>query len=259
MVEEASKSVDVGGELDDLLGQVAAQYGEEAADEMAKQMAGQSGGLPASLDVSQFTCCMDAQCPSSMYNTQLSGGNFKPSNKSMEMIEYGSGKTYVKTGTDHMAIGTNAPNKDYVTIAQPDVPVRMIVHHEVAVFQHSKMSTILGVGPGLFERRHKRFNTHLGIGRFTICLQDNADAIGLWTWHDRSRKGEAGWIDVPVPAKIYWAVAASNFRLGGDTFGCNDPSCGAVIDTGTSLITPPTAAVEQLGKLLQHKLAGSIK
>jgi len=75
---------------------------------------------------------------------------------------------------------------------------------------------------------------------------------GLWTWNDKDRKGAEGWMEAPVPAKLYWAVKGSNFRLGDQAFGCDDPSCAAVIDTGTSLVTPPTAAVTKLTNIIHH-------
>merc|ERR1719329_1143992 len=59
------------------------------------------------------------------------------------------------------------------------------------------------------------------------------------------------WVTVPSVGKLFWGVKASNFQLnsggwfGKSSVGCN-PSCGGVIDSGTSLLTPPAEVVEAI-------------
>jgi len=50
---------------------------------------------------------------------------------------------------------------------------------------------------------------------------------------------------VPVAGKMFWAVPTSKFTMGGEDVGCK-PSCGGIIDTGTSLFTPPQSVIDKI-------------
>jgi len=60
---------------------------------------------------------------------------------------------------------------------------------------------------------------------------------------------------VPVAGKQFWAVPTSNFVIDGSPVGCM-PSCGGIVDTGTSLITPPQAVVTAIQEKIE---AGTIE
>jgi len=55
---------------------------------------------------------------------------------------------------------------------------------------------------------------------------------------------------VPVVGKLFWALPTSKFQLDGADMGCN-PSCGGIMDTGTSLMTPPQAVIDAITKKLE--------
>merc|ERR1719265_2998631 len=54
---------------------------------------------------------------------------------------------------------------------------------------------------------------------------------------------------------MFWAVPTSKFQLDGVSVGC-EPSCGGIVDTGTSLMTPPAAVVQAIQKKIE---SGSIE
>lgn len=91
----------------------------------------------------------------------------------------------------------------------------------------------------------------MGVGRYMVCFQENAKANGFWTWHDKDRSDDKNWKTVPVPGVQFWALPTSNFQIDGEVIGCT-PSCGGIVDTGTSLITPPKAVVMALKKKIEN-------
>jgi hypothetical protein len=164
-------------------------------------------------------------------------------------------------------------------ISNDDVPVRVIVDHDVDLFYDSPLQAIVGIGPGEFAEREKRMTTKLGIQRFNVCYQEDPNKDGYITWNDKDRSHDEEWVTVPVLGKTFWATPASDFKLvmpdaGAkpgftETFnkmlqfgrvnwdketvvGCN-PHCGAVVDTGTSLFTPPPEVVDQIQLAIESK------
>jgi len=204
-------------------------------------------------------CCNQEKCPNAKYSSKLSGKNyvedfaiFNP----YEQITYGSGPVVVKSGTDHVSVRDQTLGKTKGNIiAQAKVPIKIIVDHEVDLFKETEMTAIVGMGPGKFEERQKRLVNHLGVKRFMVCFQENQKANGFWTWHDRDRSGDQAWMAVPVPGKQFWAVPTSDFKISNTQVGCQ-PSCGGIIDTGTSLITPPKAVVDAITAQIE---SGSIE
>jgi len=202
-------------------------------------------------------CCSKTKCPYAKYSSTLSGKNFVESaEKQVEQITYGSGPVIVKAAADHVRLSDETSGKTKGnSIAHDNVPIKIIVDHEIELFKETEMTAIVGVGPGKFAEREKRLVSHMGVKRFMVCFQENAKANGFWTWHDRDRSADKSWMAVPVVGKMFWAVPTTKFQINNVDVGCN-PSCGGIIDTGTSLITPPAAVVKAISEQIEK---GDIK
>jgi len=199
-------------------------------------------------EVAVSVCCSASKCPHAKYSSHLSGTNFKAAaNKAVEEIDYGSGPVWVKSGTDHMSLSDQTKRS---TIAKSSVPVSVIVDHKIELFKYSDMTAIVGVGPGDFKDRKQRMVYHMGIKRFMVCFQEDQRKTGLWTWNDKDRSADAKWLKVPVPASEFWGLPVSHFQMDKKTVGCV-PHCGAIIDTGTSLLTFPSAIVRAISMKIQ--------
>jgi len=198
-------------------------------------------------------CCSKEKCPYAKYSSTLSGVNFvENAEKQVEQITYGSGPVIVKAAADHVRLSDETSGKTKGNkIAQAKVPIKIIVDHEIELFKETEMTAIVGVGPGKFAEREKRLIGHMGIKRFMVCFQENAKANGFWTWHDRDRSADKNWMAVPVVGKMFWAVPTTKFQLNGKDVGCN-PSCGGIIDTGTSLMTPPASVVKAISAQIEN-------
>lgn len=219
------------------------------------------------LKAQNITCCRTAKCPFAAYHTKASGLNFLDDGKSLEKIVYGSGKTTVKPAHDHVQIKENFyVGKNNHLIADQNVPVKVIVDHEVELFEKTKLQAIVGVGPGKFDDRANRMTSHLGIQRFTFCLHEDANKDGKIIWNDKRRHDDADWMTVPSPAVQFWGAPSSSWTLTDKwgpwsvfthtaPVGC-EGGCGAVIDTGTSLITPPKEVTQAITAALE---SGSVE
>jgi len=200
-------------------------------------------------------CCPKSECPFSNYNTVSSGPNFVAANTGISSIVYGSGPVWVKAGSDHMSLSGGSSHSSIqgftmdsqvTTIAKANVPVQIVVEHNIDLFKSTPMTAIVGVGPGLLHDRQHRMVHQMGIKRFMVCFQENTDENGLWTWNDKDRSKDQNWLVVESTADQFWAAPVHDFRLQSEqtdeSVGCLN-SCGGVIDTGTSLNTFPTNIV----------------
>merc|ERR1719265_896210 len=192
----------------------------------------------------------------------------------------GSGPVTVKGGFDQVSLSSGDPFEFLrgEIISDDAVPLRVIVDHDVDLFYETPLQAIVGLGPGEFEKRDTRLVDHLGIKRFNVCYQEDPMKDGFITWNDRDRSMDEEWMTVPVLGKTFWATPASDFKLvmpegasehaistarawpfgqNSDwdketSVGCS-PSCGAVVDTGTSLLTPPPEAVDLIQRAIEAK------
>lgn len=88
----------------------------------------------------------------------------------------------------------------------------------------------------------------LKVDRFSICLGSGEGKPGYLVWNDDDPKKRLDmFIAVPVAASHTWGVHMTNFALGknghtdeDNSVGC-EKGCGAIVDSGTSLLVLPSA------------------
>jgi len=206
-------------------------------------------------------CCSRENCPKANYNHMLSGNWVKDSVSGLGKITYGSGPVTVAQGSDHVEFKNEDGTK---SVSDDDVPTKVIVDHHVDLFKDTNLQAIVGLGPGKFEARETRMIHHLGMKRFTVCFNQDPNKDGMITWNDKDRSQDPAYVSVPAMGKLFWATKMTGFQISGSAsskllskklhgdFKACEPSCGAIIDTGTSLLTPPKEVIEQISKLLDH-------
>jgi len=213
----------------------------------------------------QQKCCDAEKCPFATYMVGKSGKYEEDADQELKQIVYGSGPVTIRQGYDHVAIhddATMALGKNVeLHIATNKLPVMVIVDHQIDLFQKTQMQAIVGIGPGMYADRQSRMLYELDIKRYMICFKEQSGDDGYITWNDKDRSEEhQEWKKIPVPGKVFWAMETSDFKFSGTgasdvSLGCS-PTCGAILDSGTSLITPPE---EVITKLKEHLEASEIE
>lgn len=91
---------------------------------------------------------------------------------------------------------------------------------------------------------------------FAVFLADSdkeTSEISFGGWKSEHLDGELGWNSVPDPKLGHWLVHITALRIGDEVLSfCEDGSCQAAVDTGTSLLAVPTAIFPELYELLRH-------
>jgi hypothetical protein len=172
---------------------------------------------------------------------------------------FGSGPVVSQKGFETVHLG--GLDSQY---AVQHMPFWQVLRHEIAVWdENAHFSGIVGLGhpdriPEGFATPGNRDVTLLSALKartFALCLQRNAvDAPGWLAMGPNidAMPHAAGTVfrRVPVIGQSHWGVGMFDFHVPGIQAPdpCT-PSCGAIIDSGTSLIAAPPAALPVVRKL----------
>lgn len=213
-------------------------------------------------------CCTSSKCPKGAYDISKSG-QFKEivPGGAPALLTYGSGPVVIKHCSDIVELKSSAATLDKLlggskftkgSIGMSGMPVEVVTDHMVSLFQVTRLQAIVGIGAGDFKDREQRLATKMGIKRFTMCFQEDTNKDGIITWNDKNRAGQKGWVEVPVIGKMFWAVQATEWKLHNShnysamaDLGCKD-GCGAVIDSGTSLMSVPAEVIQLITYMVVH-------
>lgn len=98
----------------------------------------------------------------------------------------------------------------------------------------------------------------LGVGAFSVCIGPNSGDAGYFVWNDTDPSTQPQvFKEIRTVGSIHWSVELTNVMIGNGEFGdgkvfdigCGkhkNSTCGAVLDTGTSLIAAPKAAIAEV-------------
>eukprot|EP00929_Paragymnodinium_shiwhaense_P047351 TRINITY_DN2401_c0_g1_i1.p1 TRINITY_DN2401_c0_g1~~TRINITY_DN2401_c0_g1_i1.p1 ORF type:complete len:474 (-),score=87.42 TRINITY_DN2401_c0_g1_i1:385-1737(-) len=144
------------------------------------------------------------------------------------------------------------------------MPFWQVVSHSIAVWDGSaKFSGIVGLGHrnsvpagfGPSDSDDKTLLAQLGVQRFAVCLQrTGAAAPGKITFWPGAGVVPPGFTGLPVHGQAHWGVQMTSLRFHGVQM--QDPcvpSCGAIVDSGTSLIAAPPSAkglIDSISRLI---------
>jgi len=82
---------------------------------------------------------------------------------------------------------------------------------------------------------------NLSVKRFSTCFGRAPGSPGEMVWNDESPQGQPGVVSVPVAGEVTWSIKieGATFTEGAKTVakvGCFEAGCGAIVDTGTTLL-----------------------
>jgi hypothetical protein len=125
------------------------------------------------------------------------------------------------------------------------MPIWEIVDHKIDVLEVSHLDAIVGIGPGEADRTHPSLMDKFGITRFSVCLQQQDKSPGWIIWQDYDPRTRPGFTEVEVKGQVHWGVELWNVQVGDTVVSCQQ-GCGAVLDSGTSLIAAPRQSLVHL-------------
>jgi len=96
--------------------------------------------------------------------------------------------------------------------------------------------------------------TNFNVSMFSVCLLNKPGSPGYFIWGDDSAVRDPGLFKrIPVVGKHTWTVSMTNVRLMPRSLASREPmriscqnGCGAIVDSGTSLLMVPANVVAQL-------------
>lgn len=136
------------------------------------------------------------------------------------------------------------------------VPFWQVLDHDLSVWHQrpATVSAIVGLGmtdrvPDQFERHSdKTLLSMLGVEQYGLCLEEGRGASGVLTFNPVFNP--SGFIRVKVVGEVHWGLKLTDMRLGPNDNDPCKPSCGAIVDSGTSLIAAPVESINELAPTL---------
>jgi len=130
---------------------------------------------------------------------------------------------------------------------------------DMPLLYNSSFAAIVGLGPvpvnalvmepgsAKNEQAFAVLLKKLGVGSFSLCLGQDPGSSGFLMWNDdiAERRGDV-FLRIQIADTGYWMLELSGVRLGETPIACFDKTCGAVVDSGTSLLALPSDAHDVL-------------
>lgn len=175
--------------------------------------------------------------------------------KTSSVLSYGSGQLMAKEAYEKVSVGP---------ISVSGAPFWEVNDANMPLLFDSDFSAIVGLGPIPLGTHVMEFNsTHrqkeaaalllkkFQVNRFGVCLGKTPGAQGYFTWNDDSyTKPGHQFTQITISETGYWMVQLTDVRLGTELIACEE-GCGAVVDSGTSLLALPEASCNTMEEKLE--------
>jgi hypothetical protein len=172
---------------------------------------------------------------------------------------FGSGSVRSEKGYEVVHLG--APSSPF---GVQRMPFWQVISHQIAVWdENAHFSGIVGLGyptfvPGGFGQEStsdKTLMAAMGVRSFAFCLERGREEAPGWLVVGPSADASSyngAFQTMRVIGRTHWGIQMTSFRIQGLN-GQNPcrPSCGAIVDSGTSLIAVPSSALEAIAPLTQ--------
>lgn len=170
-------------------------------------------------------------------------------------LSYGSGSLFAHEAYDTVLIGDMQ-----ASIA----PFWEVVDADMVLLIESSFNAIVGLGPipsnvevlspnhrelGDKEHLFAVLQKRMMIEKFSVCLGREPGSYGYLTWNDNAAERMPKLFSkLHVPDSGYWMAKIKDVKLG--NFRACRRGCGAVVDSGTSLLAAPAEDMGRLSELI---------
>mmetsp|Transcript_50920 Transcript_50920/g.111547 ORF Transcript_50920/g.111547 Transcript_50920/m.111547 type:complete len:415 (-) Transcript_50920:83-1327(-) len=166
---------------------------------------------------------------------------------------FGSGSIVSMRGYEKVSVGE---------LSTSNQTIWEIMEHHIPALDVAGVDAIVGMGPGYGpgEMRDATLVMSLNVDHFSFCVQRGAANLpGYLYWQDpRGGADNSDFVSMPVVGRNHWAVrlGSVSFKRSGtsapaEASGLCESGCGAIVDSGTSLILVPSAQIKVLAKFIQ--------
>lgn len=190
-----------------------------------------------------------------LYHFRTSGSYKQGTAESV--LSYGSGTLDVTVAYDQVSAGH---------LSTVGVPFWEVNAADMPLLTSSDFQAIVGLGPipeGTTMLDPSTEGTEgaaavllmkFGIDRFGVCLGREPGSPGYFTWNDDSMERAAShFTTLKIPQTGYWMLTLTDVSIGNTVIDCKS-GCGAVVDTGTSLLAMP-----QISQLRMERALSRVK
>lgn len=220
--------------------------------------------LPVIYDTGSFEIivlsdlCSTCESAAPMYSQERSGTWSQGENIVAKHV-FGSGPVVSQKNAETVHVGTVAS-----LLMAESMPFWQVLEHDIDVWdKHSQFSGIVGLGhspntPNMEARNEsdpvfgtdESLLTAVGVTAFSVCLERSEGTPPGWLVMGPTAENaqyDSKFKSVPVVGQIHWGVQMTHLQAGGHhSFDACSPSCAAIVDSGTSLIAAPQAAMSAL-------------
>lgn len=186
---------------------------------------------------------------------QAKSSTFQPGDQEVGMHHFGSGSVKGKKGLETIRLGP--PTSPLV--AAP-MPFWQVLDHNIEVLNaQASFSAIVGLSHKVHVPEEDGSSDltlleRTGVNEFAFCLERGHTEAPGWLMMGSevaAAKAHSSTKSLKVVGNIHWGVKGTRFAPGLAAWEPCNPSCGVIVDSGTSLI----AASEQVIKSMQHALS----
>lgn len=196
-------------------------------------------------------------------NMSLAYKKFPIVENAVEDLMFGSGPCKVLKGSDHVAL-SNGKGGAHDSCKAPTCPIGEILEtsiKELIADNHERdFDAICGYGMGPKDKSKHRLISQLGVNRVGFCFRKDVTKGGIAHWNYKVKQQMARGFRFSTVNAVgpYWGMAVRSARLsfsdvndGKPTvFACGREPCLAVIDTGTTLHSMDSNALDRFRKLV---------
>lgn len=197
------------------------------------------------LIISSTKCGFD--CPNKNKYNAASSSSWKAQQKDIETV-FGQGTVVSEVSRDVVEI-VDSNDQSLKVAAENDI--LEMKRQQIKNFARSAFDGVMGLGKQSEARKDDSspaLLTSMGVEEFSMCFGRAENTPGILMFN--SAPALPAYTELNVVGDNHWAVKMSGVGVGSDEMKLCADGCGAILDTGTSLIAGPSEALDKLAQQL---------